>query len=136
MSFESEIRTLESKFDQQWSETPVKYPNISLDVSSLSEWVSMIILNDEGRIAQIGSSSNLYRYYGFIVNQVFVRPNTGSRRAFDLADLIATLWRINTISNITILQPVLDTIGVRDGWFQINISHEYRRNEYKTPSNL
>ena len=76
----------------------------------------------------------MYRYYAFIVTQVFVTPNSGSRRAYELADLAADIWRAISFDFITIQNPTIKEVGVVDGWYQLDLINPYYRNEYKAES--
>ena len=134
MSFETERASLETRFYNNWVETPVKWPNVRIDTSGLDEFVAVTLVYDDAKQAQIGSIQHMYRYYAFIVTQVFVTPNSGSRRAYELADLAADIWRAISFDFITIQNPTIKEVGVVDGWYQLDLINPYYRNEYKAES--
>jgi len=136
LSFETERQLLETRFNDNWSLTPIKWPNVTLTTYGLDEWVAMHILRDPADQALIGNVQHLYRYPGVLAFQVFTVPNTGSRRAKELSTAISDIWRTKPFSGITVLQPIETDLGIVDGWYQLDIVFPYYRNEYRAVSGI
>jgi len=131
LTFDAERISLETRFDTNWILTPIKWPNVTLTTKSLNEWVAFSLVQDISRIAQKGSTSNVYRYFGNTVIQIFIRPFIGSARALELATDAATIWRTSQFDNITLHSPRVKNLGIVKGWYQINLTNLYHRDSYK-----
>ena len=130
MSFESEVRSIETWFSTRYSETGVQYANVRFDPAELSEWARLTISPGGANIASMGSDPNLYRHTGVVSVQIFVTPNSGATRALQVADTIADIFRSAKIDNIQMHAPDVERVGVVDGWYQINVECNYYRDSY------
>jgi len=131
-TFAQEKISLETWFDTNWSSTPVQYPNVTLSTNSLDEYITMEIVHDLSSQALTGVDQNLYRYTGFIVNRTFTRPAVGHRPVAQLHTDISDIWRAASIPFITIMSPIIELVGVNDGWYQSDIIHPFLRDAYKS----
>ncbi len=131
MTFEAVTRALESRFADSWPYTSIKWPNVGLPTALLDEWVCFNHIHDESKIAQIGTSYNVNRYYGVIVVQIFVKPNIGLLRAKVLSDYVSDIWRTFQFSGIVIDVPEIVEIGILNGWYQLNVQNNYQRSNYE-----
>lgn len=131
MTYLAESIALQSRFDTLWNnETPVQWPNVAFSLEDKTEWVRFTILSEPARQAAMGgNNSNLYRHPGFVSIQIFVKPNTGIKRALELADMVTNVWRGAQFSGITMGAPSVIPIGVQDGWYQVNVLCSYYRDE-------
>jgi len=127
---------LESRFADLWPYTLIKWPNVGLPTASLDEWVCFNHIHDESKIAQVGTSYNVNRYYGVIVVQIFVKPNIGLLRAKVLSDYVSDIWRTFQFSGITINVPEIVEVGILNGWYQLNVQNTYHRSNYEQISSL
>ena len=137
MTFDEERIALETWFNDRWTETAIKWPNVKLTTSSLDEWVCMTIVYDENKVAQMGANdTQQYRYYGMIAFQVFTRPAIGPRRADILATAISDIWRDPSIDFITVWPSKRVNLGIVESWYQVDIIVPYFRDDYKQISQL
>lgn len=96
-------------------------------------WVAFSI--SEGEASQITVSPPLHRFYGQVIVQIFVPEDKGAKQSDDIVDLVGPIFRraqfsYNTSGTITCRTPTKKTVGVRDGWFQVNVSTSYHRDAY------
>jgi hypothetical protein len=129
MSLLSTKLSLESDFNSNWSYTPVAWPNIDLGTSDLDEWVSFNVMNGESSQASMGGDTNTHRFFGVVIVQIFVRPSTGSKRAFELADLASSLLRSKTIGAVVLRSPDIQLVGLDNGWYQVNVKCSFYTDE-------
>jgi hypothetical protein len=107
-----------------------------LDTKSLDEWVCINVIHDKSKIAQTGVEINVNRYYGNIVVQIFVKPNTGLLRAKVLSDYVSDIWRTSQFSGITLSTPEIVEVGILNSWLQLNVQNKYTRSSYEPVSML
>jgi hypothetical protein len=134
--FESTKIALESRFADNWTHTSIKWSNILLNTKSLDEWVCINFVPDKSKIAQIGTNVSVYRYFGVIVVQIFVKPNIGLFRAKVLSDYVADIWRTAQFSRITVDVPEIVDVGILNGWYQLNVQNQYFVDDYSARSPL
>lgn len=128
MGFFSSTSDLEQYFATNWTYTGVAHENSLFDSTNVNEWVRFIDQNASGNRAALGNNP-LYRYRGIVTIQVFVKPNVGQNRALSLADNVTALFRDQVISGIHFGVPQITKIGIRDGWYQVNVICPYYRDE-------
>lgn len=127
MSFVAQKSALESFIQTNLTGTNLVFENQSQG-NKVTEWVRVNILNPDNRQISLGSNP-YFRYLGLLIFQIFIKPNTGSGRAMEIADQITTLFRGQTISGMTFKPPVIDPVGESGGWYQINVSAHFSREE-------
>lgn len=131
MSYELERQVLETRFATKWIYTPIKWSNTEFKTAGVNEFITITIVHDDAKQVQIGSIKNMYRFYAFLVTQIFTKPNIGTRRAYELADNAADIWRTFSYNFITIENPELVPMGIIDGWYQLDLINPFYRNEYQ-----
>lgn len=136
MSFEDERLALESRFKAGWAETAIRWPNVKFSSKDKSEWVSYNNIQNTAKEKSLGTDPVLYRYFGDIVIQIFVVPNSGASRALQLAELVADIWRSAKFSGITMDVPSTVSIGIIEGWYQIDVISPYYRDSFESRSIL
>ena len=134
MSFDQERSVVETRFRDNWSATAVKWPNVKFSSKSYEEFVSFNDVRDDKKEHSLGVDPVLFRSYGNIVVQVHVKPNSGAARALQLADLAADIWRSARFSGYTMMAPRVVTVGVVDGWYQVDMICPYYRDSYELRS--
>lgn len=131
MSYETELSDITNYFNTGWGNTTqVAWPNVQFDPQDLDEWVTLTILNGDAVQGSAGSSVNLHRHFGTIVHQIFVEPNSGAKRARELADMICDIWRGIYLNNLLFRTPNVTVIGIADGRYQINVSCAFQRDSF------
>jgi len=136
MTFETQERAFETRFDSNWSHTPIKWPNIAFNSKDKSEYVTFSNITDDVKEKSLGSNPVLYRYFGDIVIQIFVVSNSGATRALQLAELVADIWRSAQFSGITMKATKMVTVGVQEGWYQLDVISPYYVNSFELRSSL
>jgi len=134
LTFETATIELESRFADNWPHTVIKWPNVQLDTKVLDEWVCFNHIHDKSKLAQIGIVSNVNRYYGVIVIQIFVKPNIGLLRAKILSDYVSDIWRTTQFSGLILSTPEIIEVGILKGWYQLNVQNKYQRSSYEVIS--
>jgi len=136
MTFETQERAFETRFNSNWSHTPIKWPNIAFASKDKTEYVVFSNITDDVKEASIGGPNVLYRYTGIIAIQIFVVSNSGATRALQLAELVADIWRSAQFSGITMKATRMVTVGVQEGWYQLDVLSPYYVNSFELRSSL
>lgn len=136
MTFEAERQALEERFETNWTETDVKWPNVKFSSKGKDEFVAFNNVPDMGKEKSLGTDPVLNRYYGHVVIQIFVTPNSGAARALQLADLVSDIWRNVKFGEFTVQTPSLAIVGVNDGWYQVDVVSPYYRDSFESRSVL
>ncbi len=136
MSFDTERQAFESRFDTNWSDTSIKWPNVKFTTKEHDEYVAYNNVTDISKEKSMGSDPVLYRYFGDIVIQIFVMPNSGAARALQLAELVSDIWRGALFSGITMMSTYTVTVGIVDGWYQLDVISPYYRDSFELRSVL
>jgi hypothetical protein len=71
----------------------------------------------------------LYRHLGVIDMAIFVPAGSASKSALVLADTAAAIFRGVTFGGIVCRAPEIRSVGVQEGWFHVNVSVSYSRDE-------
>lgn len=131
MSYETERADIENRFATLWGATcPVAYSNVAFSPPADSEWARLTILDnttDEIGIGQPGAQ--LHRFQGLIIVSVFSQLNKGEKKARQLADLVFSIFKSADFGSVTTWAPSLTVIGESDGYFQVNVTINFKRDE-------
>lgn len=133
-SFTEERQAIEVRFNNCFNnyETPVQYDNISYlkkgdqvlsDSSKTNEWVRLSIIGADANSQEIGSKRT--RFTGLIVCSVFVRENTGSNSARDIADSLFDVFNGALFEGIQCQATRITQIPPTDGWFQMQLETDF-----------
>ena len=135
MSFNTERQDIESFFNTNFTPPPgvgVFYENIPIPNNNTSPYVTLLVRTGGEAQASLGSSTDLFRNSGFIVIEIRHDLDSGTAAALSIADTVSDLFRAQQIGNrITIINITPDRIGSRNGWYQINVLIEFRRDDFK-----
>lgn len=130
MSYEAEFISITDYFNTQWaSATPIAWPNVRFDPDEHVEFVRVTILNGDAFQASMGNDVNDYRHLGIVVVQIFVEPNSGAKRARSLVDSVCSIFRSKYIDDLRFRTPDVNTIGIREGRYQVNVNCPFYRDE-------
>ena len=127
--YASELQAIESRFATEWNDrTPVAYHNVPFvpPENPPAPWVRLTVLSGQSSQASMGDTA-LFRHSGVIDVTVFVPAGTASKGARELVDAVAEIFRRKQFSGITCRAPGFGDVGVRDGWYQINVSFPFHR---------
>lgn len=129
MSYSAELIAIESRFNSQWADrTPVAYGNLPYAPIVGTAYVRLIVLTGRALQASMGAAP-LYRHPGVIDVSVFIPEGSATKPALDLADAVVAIFRGAQFSGILCRPADVRNLGVVGGWFQVNVSIPYHRDE-------
>jgi len=134
MSYEAETAVLTARFYAQFSVSQpsvgIAWPNAPFTPTTGVSWVRFSVQQAPAEQIGFGSSSVRDRHYGTIFVQVFVPVETAVQTAMQIADdAAAALRRYATTGLFTRSASVQDVGPTPDGWYQVNVSVPYQRDE-------
>ena len=132
MSFADERKAIESRLAAAWTTTPIRYENVPFGATS-SPYVALFVIDGEGQQISLGTPA-LRRWVGIIMIQVFVPQDTGTQLAKGYADTIGAIFDRAQFSSgnsgtIRCRVPSIQSIGIQNGWHQINVSIPFIRDK-------
>lgn len=125
MNYSQEKQAIEQHFEANWPHTPIVFENAKF-TGAEDEWVRLSILNGDAYQASMGDNP-AFRHPGVVVVQIFTRPDSGSGRALELADLVDQLFRLAVVSGIVFRVPRVQKVPSDNEWYQVNVSTEFYR---------
>lgn len=131
MGWETEIEYIESRFTTNWGvTTPIRYGNDPRPAPTTGEWVSLHVIPIDATRSTLGIRN--HRYNGIININIFVAKGTGTNRCRALADTASAIFRDIEFNNIVCRSPNITVVGDNDGFYQINVSVPYWKDEIFT----
>ena len=121
MTFEAARKNIEQRWADNWLYSAYVFDNRPAPEGE-EVWVRLTILDGDTEQASIGGPTSLYRHFGIIAVQVFVKEQTGTAKARQLADTVASIFRGQKFNGILCRSPAVQRVGVIEGWFQINVN--------------
>ena len=136
MSFNDERQSLESRFNTQWAtyttsaDVPIAWDNVEYTPVTGTTFVRFSVFPGDAYQVSLGNRP-LHRVVGIIDIGIFVPQGQGTKNAKDLADIAAEIFRNwqDTTNKIRCRSPYLTQIGEEEGWFQVNVTVPYIRDE-------
>lgn len=130
MSFEDAGKAIETRMQNNWNTTPIKFENVPF-VEPSTAYVALVIRDGEGSQIDCGTPA-LSRWPGVIMIQVFVPVDTGTRQAREYADQIAPIFSRAQFSNgnsgnISCRIASIEKAPDKNGWCQFNVTVPYQR---------
>jgi hypothetical protein len=131
MSKQTQDNELRTRFNTVWANrTTVAWPNAAFTPPSPQvPWVRFTITDGEGRQTTIGSPTNNHAHTGVLFISIFAPTNAGDAIANQRADEAAAIFRNWCGTNIRCRAVTIKSIGVFEGWYQINVQVPFRRDE-------
>ena len=131
MSFADERKAIESRLAAAWTTTPIRYENVPFGAIS-TPYVALFIIDGQGQQISLGTAPVLRRWVGIIMIQVFVPQDTGTQIVKSYADTIGVIFDRAQFSSgnsgtIRCRVPSIQSIGIQNGWQQINVSIPFIR---------
>lgn len=131
--FEAERQAIESRLEANVTAIPIRYENIPFEETK-DPYCAVFVRRGAGNQISLGDGAQLQRWAGVIIVQVFVPADTGTKPAAAYADMIAAVFNRQEFSVpgsglIRCRVAHSETVGVRNGWFQINVTVPYRRDK-------
>ena len=136
MSFDDERNSLESRFNTQWAtyttsaDVPIAWDNVEYAPVTGTTFIRFSVYPGDAYQVSLGDRP-LHRVVGIIDIGIFVPQGQGTETARDLADIAAEIFRNwqDTTNKIRCRSPYLTRIGEEEGWFQMNVTVPYIRDE-------
>jgi hypothetical protein len=128
MKFKALEAAVRAHFNTQWNSlTSIAWPDVPFTPPNAT-WVRFTLKNNAGFQATIGApGSNMLRRIGVVYIQVFQKEGQGSTDARSKADTAADIFIANGLSGVTFSNVNVRDIGPDgNGWYQVNVSAEYR----------
>lgn len=132
--FDAERQSIETRFNSNWSVTPIRWPNVKFSSSGLTEYVIFNNITEQADQMDMGVVKPSYRYNGEVNIRICVKPNTGTKRVLQLANLVSDIWRNAAWDGITFESVRVNTVGIVDGWYEIEVISPYYRSSYELRS--
>jgi hypothetical protein len=117
-----------------------RYPNQTFTAPDDGTYVAFTFNSGPGDKIELNNpaSSSLHRYSGLVIVQVFQKENTGTSEARQLANTVVNTFRDKEIplgggTGLLRFQrsPEVRTIGVQEGWYQLNVFCPYNRDVFQ-----
>lgn len=111
------------------------FPNVDFDVNtdvaaSDDNWLRVTILRGAGSSFNVSlGPSPMVRTAGIMVAEVRSRDGKGTKRAMELADIIANGFRNVTAAGIRWRVPSIDPVGEDGPWYHVNVWCPFERDE-------
>lgn len=131
--FAAERQAIESRLAANFTAIPIQFENVPAPASK-DPYCALFIRRGDGHQISLGPSPQLQRWAGLIIVQVFVPEDTGTQEIATHADNIAAVFNRQEFSSgasglIRCRVAKVETIGVRNGWFQQNVTIPYSRDK-------
>lgn len=126
---------IESRINSNWTTTPVRYWSSGVPfVVPATAYIAVQIEEFTASQITLGSVPQTHRYTGIITIQVLVPERQGAKLAATYCDTLDPIFRRAQFSSgnsgvITCRTPQVRTIGIMNGWYQMNMSIEYHRDK-------
>lgn len=115
---------VESRFQSNWTLTPICFENNDYTPSPTTPYISLEIEPETTR--QIGTTDkNIFRSYGLIIFKIYTPLNTGTYQTRVYIDEIAKLFAGKQFNNITTRSIDTEKIGKIDQWYVVVALIEY-----------
>ena len=110
----------------------VEYPNVRIDKNSVEEWVRISIKPYNPKLRNL-KKGTIRR--GAVYIQAFVKPDTGSGRAFELACTASEIFENRFVGSIEFDAAETIDVGLsasgtalssESGWYQVNAIIDYK----------
>jgi hypothetical protein len=130
VSFAHEARVIEAHVDTNWVEPPKLFFEGQPRGTLPDEYVAVFIRPAAGR--RIYLNQPRHRFAGTVIAQIFTKPNIGTRRAREIADLFSVLLVNKQLvdaqaGTLRFRTPYISDTIEANGWFQLNVSAPYER---------
>lgn len=120
--FAATVKSIEEHFRAQYTETPVEWENAAPFNSNGARFVRFVVREAGRQQIALPQSSRSTRLVGVVMAQVLVPRNEGTRKAREIADLIAGLFDKQKVGNVQFREAEARPIGATGQWWQMNVS--------------
>lgn len=132
MSYDQERQDIEQFFVANYTLPPsvdLFFENTPIPQNNEQPYIKLLVRDGTAFQASLGGQVNVKRNNGFVVCEIRHTQDIGTGNALRMADDIAAVFDSEQFgtNRITMLVPTVDRIGNRDGWYQVNVLTEFRR---------
>lgn len=113
---------------QAWTEAEICWPNMPPLTDGNEPWVRFTVLADGDAVSYVTGADGPKLETGLVSIQVFTPSGTGDGKASELADSIAEHFRYYSSNGLNCGNVKKLTIGVNEGWYQINLTSRWHYN--------
>lgn len=126
------LNAITGHFATSFSMCDVEYPNVRLNKDSQTEWIRISVKPYEPKLINL-KKGTMRR--GVVYIQAFVKPDTGSGRAFELACTAAEIFENAFVGSIEFDAAETTDVGLsasgtalssESGWYQVNAAIDYK----------
>lgn len=125
MSYSDHVSFLRQLLSDNWTETPIDWPNVALTPPERKPWVRFTVQDADRSLASIGApGSNLTRQPSILYLQLFTPSNEGDGDALRLAEALAAIYNTTQYAaeGLHFRQPAsIKQVGVNGAWYQVNV---------------
>lgn len=134
MSRQELLNFITSRFAERFTYAQIEFPNSRLDAQDLSEWVRIAI--QFGRPIPLDLQLRSKITVGLINVQVFVKPDAGVGRAYELAQAAAGVFEQRIYDSTVFLPAEVRDVGlvassrqstVDSPWYQLLVQIPFRQ---------
>lgn len=130
MTATAENIAIEQRFNTVWiSRTPIDWDNVHYIPIPETAWVRFRILGGFGQQMSTGAVP-LHRNTGIIDIAIFVPLGSGTDVSKGHADFAMNIFRGWQSGGITCRTPYVTRAGEANGWYQVNVTVPFFRDEY------
>lgn len=110
-----------------WTETDIAWDNMDYVPTVGTEWIRCTLLPSLTENNELGTSKI---HYGIFWIQIFTPENTGTGRAYELAEMLDAIFSNQTFDDIVCYASDVQRTGDEGhGWFQLNLRVNYWSHE-------
>lgn len=135
MSYLAERISIENFFNTNYTPpagVDLFFENIPIPEQNNDPYIVLLVRDGTAFQGSMGGSvNNLFRNNGFAICEIRHLIDTGTNAALTIADDIANVFRAQQFDGITMLAPTIDRIGDRNGWYQVNVLTNFRRDVFQ-----
>jgi hypothetical protein len=113
-------RQLEMYFSDNWSDTPIAWPNVSFTAPD-GAWVRFNVLPDNSEVGEIKGAATRN---GVCKVQIFIKPGGGNRKAAQLAGKVENLFHWQDIGGVYCGPAYTTNNGTQEdgAWYQVTVT--------------
>ena len=132
MGWASERKAIESRFNANWTTTPIKFEWMPIN-ETRDAHVALFLRHGDRSQVTLGNAPTV-RSVSLVIVQIFVPENIGTVLAKTYADSIAAIFdRVQFTTDdgdlLSFQTASAEAVGQFDGWCQFNVTVPYTRDE-------
>lgn len=142
MSYDRVRRTLESKLANEWTATPIRWPDVPFNPEVTLAYIAPHVLFGDSSQASLNldaASKRMYRSMPVLMIQVFTPELEGAGPALRYIDTLIGMFRSLQIviaagDTLIFYDPSVTRVGVSDGWLQYSLAASFRWDHFEEPA--